>query len=103
MDRHARIRAAVAGGSIAMGIAIALSGCSSTQSMVTPDDGTDAGTSGPNYSRDGGVSSGDGGVEQPPTPDSFSVTLVPEGVTGAQRVNFAVPLSSGKLADAAAI
>ncbi|MDX2093523.1 MAG: hypothetical protein SFX73_37105 [Kofleriaceae bacterium] len=33
----------------------------------------------------------------------FDVTLIPNGVTGTQRVNFAVPLAAGALADASKI
>jgi hypothetical protein len=43
---------------------------------------------------------------QPPTgtPSArFDVTLIPNGVTGTQRVNFAVPLAAGALADASKI
>ncbi|HWB74084.1 MAG TPA: FG-GAP-like repeat-containing protein [Nannocystaceae bacterium] len=36
----------------------------------------------------------------PPLPDSVDVELIPDaGVTGVQRVNFAVPLAAGQLAD----
>lgn len=82
-----------------MGIAIVLSSGCSTQSMVEPGDDTDAGTSGPNYSRDGGIVTTDGGYEPPPTPDSFTVTLIPDGVSGVQRVNFAVPFAAGTISD----
>jgi hypothetical protein len=34
-------------------------------------------------------------------PAAFAVTLVPNGVTGVQRVNFAVPLAAGALTDVA--
>ena len=39
-------------------------------------------------------------TEPPAVPERFEVRLVPNGVTGMQRVNFAVPLPSGALADA---
>jgi hypothetical protein len=35
----------------------------------------------------------------PVMPKQFTVSLIPEGVSGMQRINFAVPLSSGALGD----
>ena len=40
---------------------------------------------------------------EPPMPARFEVRLVANGVTGTQRVNFAIPLPAGMLADAGAI
>lgn len=48
---------------------------------------------------DAPTTSPDAATTTPPPADQLTVTLVPDGVTGAQRVNFAVPLSSGKLSD----
>ncbi len=47
----------------------------------------------------------DGGPDAPPPPPpaSFAVTLVPNGVTGVQRVNFAVPFAAGVLSDPGAL
>jgi hypothetical protein len=91
--------AAVAGGTIAL---IVSSGCSA-QTMVSNNE-TDAGSSGPNRSQDGGVEVADApSMTEPATPDELDVTLVPDGVTGTQRVNFAVPFSLGKLGDADSI
>jgi len=60
-------------------------------------DGGD-GSGGPDYSQDAGPGED---PDVPPTPTEFSVSLVPEGVSGTQRVNFAVPLARGVLADVA--
>ena len=86
------IRAAVAGGTIAI---VCASGCSSKSDQNTDGMELDGGA-GPNYGEDGG--SGDPSL--PPTPAELTGSLVPEGVYGMQRVNFAVPLASGALADA---
>ncbi len=97
MDLRKVFRAAFASGSIAL----IVSACSA-QSMVENE--TDAGTSGPDRSRDGGLPTDDAlPGETPVTPDQLQVTLVPDGVSGTQRVNFAVPFSLGKLSDAGAI
>jgi hypothetical protein len=40
---------------------------------------------------------GDGGFEPPDMPTTFTVELVPNNVTGTQRVNFAIPLAAGVL------
>jgi hypothetical protein len=82
-----------------------LSGCSES-SNESPD-----ANPGPNYSTDGGSVGTDNGSDDgdnttppmPPAPSSFSVKLVPDGVTGMQRVNFAVPFALGKLSDENAI
>ena len=76
---------------------IVASGCSDTSNSDEPD----AGSSGPNRSQDGGVEIADAPMSE--TPDQLDVTLVPDGVTGTQRVNFAVPFSLGKVSDAGAI
>jgi hypothetical protein len=50
-----------------------------------------------------GVDSGSGddtGTTPPAAATSFTATLVPNGVTGMQRVNFAIPLAAGALTDA---
>jgi hypothetical protein len=55
---------------------------------------------GSDYSDDEG--SGDD-TPVPPMPSEFTVSLVPDGASGMQRISFAVPLSQGLLADASAI
>ena len=98
MNQRALVRAAVAGGTIAIVIA---GGCSSDKNTKTgPDD------EGPNYSADGGIDpDGSGGGDDAPqvTPTELTVGLVPDGAAGVQRVNFAIPLSQGKLSDADAV
>jgi hypothetical protein len=100
MDQGAIVRAAVAGGMIAL---VAFAGaCGTTQEVVAMDEEDGRG---PNYSSDGGIP-GDGSDQgEPPVvmPEQFSVTLVPEGVAGMQRVNFALPLPAGALTDPDAI
>lgn len=82
-------------------IALIVSAGCAAKSMDTD---TDAGSAGPNRSQDGGIPTEDAPPgETPTTPDELAVTLVPDGVTGTQRVNFAVPFSLGKLSDAGAI
>jgi hypothetical protein len=84
-----------------------LSGCSASSNEIQPD----ASNPGPDYSTDGGAVGTDDGSDDgdnttppmPPAPSSFTVKLVPDGVTGMQRVNFAVPFALGKLTDANAI
>lgn len=81
-----------------------LSGCSASSNEIQPD----ASNPGPDYSSDSGTDNGsDDGDDTtppvPPAPSSFTVKLVPDGVTGMQRVNFAVPFALGKLSDANAI
>lgn len=92
MDQRA-LRAVVVGGSNAFAYACAfalLCGCGSTITDTDPnntDDPMDPSTD-PTDPMD------------PSVPDAFEVRLVPNGVTGMQRVNFAVPLPSGVLEDA---
>ncbi|HEY5921398.1 MAG TPA: hypothetical protein VIV11_06995 [Kofleriaceae bacterium] len=83
------------GGTIAIAIVIA-SGCSSNKNNdnMEPDGG------GSNFSQDGG---GDGDAVIPPMPTELTVTLVPDGGTGMQRVNFAIPMARGFLSDEGAI
>jgi len=83
---------ALGGAVIAMVIA-----CACTNNDNNQDPGPDGG--GSNFSGDGGGS--DDPI--PPMPTEFTVTLTPDGGTGMQRVNFAVPLSIGTLSDEAAI
>jgi hypothetical protein len=90
MNQRAFIRAAVAGGTIAS-IVFAL-GCG-TSNPDGQDDGNGGG-GGPDYSSDGGLT-----PPPPEMPARFTVTLVPDGVTGAQRVNFAVPFARGEITD----
>ncbi|MBS1123001.1 MAG: hypothetical protein H6Q90_5229 [Deltaproteobacteria bacterium] len=54
---------------------------------------------------DGGSGSNDNGTDAqvPSTPEQFDISLVSNGATGPQRVNFAIPLSAGRLSDEAAI
>jgi hypothetical protein len=92
MTPQAFIRAVVAGGTIAIVIA---SGCST-------NDNNDTGGEGPDYSGDGS-GSGSGSGNDTPMPTELTVTLVPDGGTGMQRVNFAVPLASGVLTDENAV
>jgi hypothetical protein len=94
-DPRAVLRAAVAGATI-MGL-IGAGGCGSS-SNVNHDGG------GP----DGGDRSGDNGQDgmptpPPSTPERFDINLVSNGATGSQRVNFAIPLSLGRLSDETAI
>ncbi|HUS27986.1 MAG TPA: hypothetical protein VMZ53_05740 [Kofleriaceae bacterium] len=97
MDPRALVRAAVAGGLLI--ISISASGCGSPQTA----DETDA-NPGPNFSTDGGgVGSDPGTPENPPAPKTFDVALVPDGASGTQRVNFAVPVAPGVIADASLI
>src|SRR5688572_6475875 len=54
--------------------------------------------------QDGGPDfSTDGGIEMPPMPTNFAIELVPDGVAGNQRVNFAIPLAAGTLSDENAV
>lgn len=88
-------------------VAVLLSGCNSSPQEIQPD----APNPGPDYSTDAGSVGTDNGSDDgdnttppmPPAPSSFSVKLVPDGVTGMQRVNFAVPFALGKLTDENAI
>lgn len=100
MNQRALVRAAVAGGTI---LVIAAGGCGRAQPMMSGDDEPDAGSNGPNYSTDASTSPDGGEGATTPMPMEFSVALVPNAVTGAQRVNFAVPLPAGALADVGAI
>jgi hypothetical protein len=92
MNTRALTRAVALGGTIAIVIA---SGCSTDQGNndLEPDGGE-----GSNFGGDGG-----GSDETPPMPTQFTVTLSPDGASGMQRVNFAVPLSAGTLTDENAI
>lgn len=95
MDLRANLRAAVAAG-----IAIAVSsacGASKSSDTAQPD-----APRGPSYGLDGGIA-GDAPATNPPPPSTFTVTLVPDGGTGVQRVNFAVPFAPGQLTDASTI
>ena len=96
MNQRAITRAAVAGGMLIASIAVA-SGCGSSN---THSNETDAGNPGPNYSADGGGSGSDPTTpETPAAPTTFDVTLVPDGVSGTQRVNFAIPFALDALTD----
>ncbi len=88
MDHRAN-RAAVAGASIAF--AILLGACGASTDSTDPTDPTDP--SDPANPDD----------PTPPLPATFDVKLVANGVTGMQRVNFAVPLPAGALSDPAAL
>jgi hypothetical protein len=77
-------------GGAALAIVIAC-GCNNNNNEADVD-------AGPNLSGDGG-----GDATMPPMPTEFTVTLSPDGATGTQRVNFAVPLQAGVLTDEAAI
>jgi len=108
MHARAKFCAAVAGGAIALGA------CSIRSNLDAPDAGSDDAERRvghpPNKWRDAAVEVIDAPISTTPdasivTPsplpsESIAVTLVADGVTGAQRVNFAVPLSLGKLSDA---
>jgi hypothetical protein len=63
--------------------------------------GTDPGDDPDGGAHDGG--DGGGGDDGGTTPARFDVTLVPDGVSGMQRVNFAVPLAPGALPDASRV
>jgi hypothetical protein len=77
-------------------ILCASAACGSTKSSDTPDG------RGPDFSKDGG-GTGDAGSDTTPPPTSFTVTLVPDGGTGQQTVNFAIPFAPGVLFDAGAM
>ncbi|MDQ3365285.1 MAG: hypothetical protein M3680_07650 [Myxococcota bacterium] len=85
------LRAVVARGTVAL--AIGLCGCSTSPS--THEDGPDFGeeTDDPT----------DGTDPTTPLPARFEVKLVANGVSGTQRVNFALPLPAKAIADGAAI
>ncbi|HEU4613336.1 MAG TPA: hypothetical protein VFS15_14695, partial [Kofleriaceae bacterium] len=91
MKPQALVRAVAPGWMIAIAIA---SGCSPSENTT----GQDPDQGGPDYSADGGT-----GDDDPVAPSEFTVTLVPDGGTGVQRVNFAVPLPKGQLSDPAQI
>lgn len=110
MNQGAFVRAAVAGGAIFL---IAASGCSSLQQADGEDDGGRRGSNG-SSNPDGGVdptspdastdpSSGGDTDPAQPAPSEFVVTLVPDGASGVQRVNFAVPFALGVLTDPGSI
>ncbi len=83
-------------GTIALAIA---SGCSSNETNNDNNDGEPDAGDGSDYSGDGG--SDDKPV--PPMPSQFTVTLSPDGASGMQRINFAVPMPEGMLRDDTAI
>jgi len=93
MKPHALASAVALGGTIAIVIA---SGCSTNNGNndMEPDGGM-----GSNYGGDGGGSD----EPPPPMPTELTVTLVPDGASGVQRVSFAVPLPSGVLSDETAV
>src|SRR3954468_1517886 len=80
-------------GTTILAIAVA-SGCGSSLS--------DDGHAGPDFSLDAGTGGGSGAMP-PAAPTTFTVQLVRDGVTGMQRVNFAVPFAAGAVMDANAI
>jgi hypothetical protein len=88
-------------------LAMLVVGCSSAAELATVPDGsvtTDDGR-GPNYSLDASTSTDDAPPttdDAPPAPatQQIAVTLIPDGVSGTQRVNFAVPFPPGTLSDA---
>src|SRR6185436_18940810 len=90
MNPRALAGAVALGGTIAIVVA---SGCSNSGNN---DPGADAGS---NFSGDGGGTD----TPVPPMPSELTVTLVPDGGTGMQRVNFAIPLAVGFLSDESAI
>ena len=93
MNPRALVGAVVLGGTIAIVVA---SGCSSNQG--NHDLGPDGGE-GSNFSQDGGGSD----TPLPPMPKELTITLVPDGGAGMQRVNFAIPMPIGFLSDESAI
>ena len=122
-DPSAIIRAAVVGGAVTL---VIVAGACGNETQDTTIDGDDGSTEvfrnggkghGPKKFRDAGVEPVDAYVPPPidayvPPPDAptqppptdtpsarFDVTLIPAGVTGTQRVNFAVPLAAGTLSD----
>jgi hypothetical protein len=98
MHQRAHVRAAVAAGTTIIAIAIS-SACGSSKSSDTAQPDADRG---PSYGLDGGTTPSDAPVT-PPAPSTFTVTLVPDGATGVQRVNFAVPFADGAITDASTI
>jgi hypothetical protein len=80
-------------------LAIVASGCGLTKTVEAS--GEDAG----NPTADsGGSGNGEPTPEDTPAIERFDVTLVPEpGITGMQRVNFAIPFARGQLAFASTI
>jgi hypothetical protein len=115
MHQRALVRAAVAGGTIAL---IVASACSFSNDLSDAEKKGGHGK-GPHYGVDGGLTSADASTPLPdaalppppptdggtPTPPAsqLTVTLVPDGVTGMQRVNFAVPFALGQLTNPAAL
>jgi hypothetical protein len=114
MHQRALVRAAVAGGTISM---IVASACSFSDQLSDAEKKGGNGK-GPNYGTDAGAIAADATSAQPdaapptpptdggtPTPPAsqLTVTLVPDGVTGTQRVNFAVPLALGQLTTAGSL
>ena len=95
-DPRAILRAAVVGGN-AIVFAFVLGACGSTTTNNDEGDGVTPGDPVP------GDEHPDDGTPTPPTPmpARFEVDLVPNGVTGLQRVNFAVPLAAGTLTEEA--
>ncbi|HYJ08567.1 MAG TPA: hypothetical protein VEX18_06150 [Polyangiaceae bacterium] len=84
---------------------VAGSGCSSdTPGALNAGGGGSAGLAGGAGSGVLGGSGGGGGSSTPALPASVTVHLVPQqGVTGPQRINFAVPLARGQLRSAAEV
>src|ERR1051326_7663348 len=99
MHQCAKLRAAVAAGTTIVMIALD-GGCgpTATHNPAQPDANRDATTS-----HVDGATTGSDATINPPPPSSFTVSLVPDGVTGTQRVNFAVPLAAGQLTDPSTI
>ena len=113
MNLRAIVRAMVTGCSIAMTV-IAASGCglpedqTASDASVLSDEQNLRGGQQPQKRRDASVvvtdapivtPPVDAAVPPPPPPptSSFVVRLVPDGVSGVQRVNFAVPFAAGAL------
>jgi hypothetical protein len=81
----------------AVAIAFVIAACGSENSS---DDNNTTDGGAPNFSGDGG---GSDDPVLPPMPTKLTVTLVPDGGTGMQRVNFAVPMPVGLLGDENAV
>ena len=96
-DTTVRMGASARAGSWAVIAALLVGACAQDTAL--------GGDAGPPFGGSGG--DGDGGGTDagppPPTPTTFTVALVPSGVTGVQRVNLAVPLAAGTLTDETAV
>jgi hypothetical protein len=92
MDQRAIRCAVVAGGTIAMIVASGCGADTTTENQGGGDPGVDA----------GGAGGGDDNNSMP-TPKTFTVSLVPDGASGAEVVNFAIPFARGVVMDANAI